>query len=396
MLPRAPPPVLARPLITSPGDWKHETHQLFFRPSSSPRARLLHLSTCALIFLSTACFVLQTLASVAPWAGWGIVDGLIAIIFTVEYVLRLYVAPFGPGDESSEHETPPSSDREARIRFALQPLALVDLFAVLPFWLELAWIILPDFLRWPVAIIRAVRLVRVLRLLRLAQSSRELSVLVRCAQSLSSALRLLLFFLALTTTIVGGLVFHAEARFLEDGVWWTEKAQRSEFQSIPEAAWWCLVTVTAVGYGDKVPRTALGMLIGSGAILLGVAGVAVFVALVAAEIHKLRQEDSTMADCGADAQNRFHQNRTHASGLQPLCAQSGIAPPARSARGDAASPPVEAAEKPRGAGDGGAVNMQLDMLDWRVRSLEAKVQAVLEQNEKILELLTSRAADSMG
>ena len=40
--------------------------------------------------------------------------------------------------------------------------------------------------------------------------------------------------------------------------------------------------------------------------------------------------------------------------------------------------------------------MQLDMLDWRVRSLEAKVQAVLEQNEKILELLTSRAADSMG
>ena len=103
-----------------------------------------------------------------------------------------------------------------------------------------------------------------------------------------------------------------------------------------------------------------------------------------------------MADCGADAQNRYHQNRTHASGLQPLCAQSGIAPPPRSARGDAASPPVEAAEKPRGAGDGGAVNMQLDMLDWRVRSLEAKVQAVLEQNEKILELLTSRAADSMG
>lgn len=245
--PRAQPLIMNRPLITPPGDWKHTAHNLFFRPSSSPRARILHVCTCGLILLSTACFVLQTVPAVASWGGWGLLDGLITVIFTFEYGARLYVAPYGRGDEEEETAPPPPSHSAARRRFARQPLTLIDLLAILPFWLEFLLPFLPAFFFFPVAVVRSLRLVRVLRLLRLAQASSELQTLVLCASRLWSVLRLLLFFLALTTTIIGGLVFHAEASTLDDGVWMREEGVRSDFQSIPEAAWWCLVTVTAVG-----------------------------------------------------------------------------------------------------------------------------------------------------
>jgi voltage-gated potassium channel len=162
-----------------------------------------------IIVLSSLAFVLQSEPSLASWGGWAVLDTLVAIIFTAEYALRIFVAPDGRGDEVDEQDaaadaasghyprrytSPAGTPWQARLRCALQPLVLVDLAAILPFWLGLLFFFLPDALLSPV---RVLRLVRILRMLRLAHESQELRTLALCVRRCMPALRLLLFFVAL-------------------------------------------------------------------------------------------------------------------------------------------------------------------------------------------------------
>ena len=278
------------PLVREPG-WRPTWHDLLNRPSSSPRARQLHLWTSGIIATSTVCFVAESLPSLHGWALWTLIDASVCVFFTLEYALRLLVAPYGRGDEDAEPARP---DASARWHFARQPLSVIDLCAVVPFWLEIILSLFGTLV--PLAFLQvllALRLVRVLRLLRLAQESDELRALADCIQRVLPALRLLLFILALELLIVGGLVFHAERGELRDGVWLAAKASdvegdddddASDFQSIVDAGWWALVTVTTVGYGDQVPTTWLGRLCACVAMLTGVVGLSAVVSIVGTEM----------------------------------------------------------------------------------------------------------------
>ena len=120
--------VASRPLVRHPG-WRAKLHDLLNRPSSSPSARLLHVAVLGVILLSTLFFVLESLPTVAEWGGWGPIDGLVAILFTVEYVARLVVAPDGRGDEEADDAPAPAAGAAgcwagARCRFARQPMAI--------------------------------------------------------------------------------------------------------------------------------------------------------------------------------------------------------------------------------------------------------------------------------
>ena len=79
----------ARPLVRTQ-DWRAIAHNLLNRPTSSKGAFLLQLGTFGLILLSTLFFVLESLPDV-QWGGWGVLDGLIAVTFTAELVLRFVV-----------------------------------------------------------------------------------------------------------------------------------------------------------------------------------------------------------------------------------------------------------------------------------------------------------------
>lgn len=195
--------------LIRPPSWRAKAHDLLNRPSSSRAARNVQLGTLSVIVLSSLAFVLQSEPSLASWGGWTVLDTLVAIVFTAEYALRIFVAPDGRGDEVDEQDavadaasghyprrytSPAGTPWQARLRCALQPLVLVDLAAILPFWLGLLLFFLPDVLLSP---IRVLRLVRILRMLRLAQESKELRTLALCVHRCMPALRLLLFFVAL-------------------------------------------------------------------------------------------------------------------------------------------------------------------------------------------------------
>lgn len=163
----------ARPLVRTQ-DWRATAHNLLNRPNSSKEAFLLQIGTVGLILLSTLFFVLESLPDV-QWGGWDVLDGLIAVAFTIELVLRFVVAPDGRGEEEEEPTAAAAlTPRQARLRLLRQPLILVDICAVVPFWFGLvfAWVAPGASL-----VLRSLRLVRVLRLLRLSQASKEMQML---------------------------------------------------------------------------------------------------------------------------------------------------------------------------------------------------------------------------
>ena len=183
-------------------------------------------------------------------------------VFTIEYGLRLWCAvEHGP----HRHLAP----GRARLKYALSPAGIVDLVAVLPFWFA---IFLPADLRT----VLVFRLVRFFKFARYSPAMRSLlDVLYRERRALFGCL-----VITLGSAVVAAAMMHlAEA-----------KVQPDKLGTIPEALWWAIVTIGTIGYGDVVPVTALGKLIATGTIFVGLVMMALPVGIIATafadEIHR--------------------------------------------------------------------------------------------------------------
>lgn len=190
-------------------------------------------------------------------------DTVSVMIFTVEYLLRLWVAPEGQ---------PKLTAWKARLRYARTPIALVDLMAILPFYLSL---FLPVNLQ-------AMRVLRLLRVYKLTRYSPALSVLMAVIRD--EAATLLAAFSILSILLV----------FAATGAYYVEReAQPENFGSVPAAMWWALVTLTTVGYGDVTPVTAVGRIFGGIVTVLGVGMAALPAGIIASGLadHLHRRRD---------------------------------------------------------------------------------------------------------
>ena len=207
-------------------------------------ARVAQVFLMALIFLNVAAVIIETVEAVAARHGvfffW--FEVLSVAAFTVEYVLRVWSCT----EQSPDGFRHPVA---TRLRHMVRPLALVDLIAILPFYLA---IIFPVDLRF----MRAFRLLRVLKLTRYSPA---LDTLGKVLYNERRALTGVLLIMIVLLIIFSSFVYIAE-----------RDAQPEAFASIPHAMWWGLATLTTVGYGDVAPVTALGRLLGSVTIVLGV------------------------------------------------------------------------------------------------------------------------------
>jgi voltage-gated potassium channel len=167
-------------------------------------------------------------------------------VFTVEYLLRVWSCVENPSSRYSRAVT-------GRLRFAVTPLAVVDLLAILPFYLGMLVSIDLRFLR-------ALRLVRIFKLTRYSASMTLLLKVLRDeAQSFGAA-----FFILIIIMI-----------FASSGIYLFEhKAQPEAFRNIPQAVWWSVATLTTVGYGDVIPITAGGKIFGIVIMIIGIGMVA--------------------------------------------------------------------------------------------------------------------------
>ena len=199
----------------------------------------------ALIVLNVIALILETEASVyAGWhAGFRIFEAVSVTLFTVEYIARVWACP-----EQPEYAGP--GPVKGRLRYAMTPLAVFDLLAILPFLLGF---ILPGA---DLRLLRAFRLLRLLKLTRYSQALQSLGhVAVRQRRELVASV----------------LVMAILLMFCSSGIYFLERnVQPEAFASIPRAMWWAMATLTTVGYGDVAPVTALGKIFGAFSMVLGI------------------------------------------------------------------------------------------------------------------------------
>lgn len=186
----------------------------------------------ALILVSSVTAVLATEGEITR-GHEAVFDGLdmvFALVFLVEYALRLWVAPlsgrYGQG-------------YRAVLRYALTPAALLDLIAVLPVLLML--------MGGSLFLLRLARVARLVRLARLGQFSHALDNIVTAVKSRSYELWVSVIAAFVLLLLSSSVVYLCEA-----------DQQPETFGSIPRAMWWSLATLTTVGYGDAVPITVWG------------------------------------------------------------------------------------------------------------------------------------------
>lgn len=164
-------------------------------------------------------------------------------IFTIEYLLRLWTCTINKNFRNFI---------TGRIKYIFTPFAIIDLLAILPFYLPM---IIPLDLRF----IRAVRLFRLFRLFKMGRYSKAVFILKKALKEKKEELVLVIFIVFLLLIIFSSLMYFIE-----------KEAQPEAFSSIPEAMWWGIITLTTVGYGDVYPITPLGKILGALIAFLGI------------------------------------------------------------------------------------------------------------------------------
>ncbi len=210
-------------------------------------SRIVDISIIVLIFLNVFALILETVTPIYDLnrQAFKNFESFSLIVFSVEYVLRLWSCTIDP------RYTHPI---KGRLHFFFSPLGLIDLLAILPFFLP--------FFGVDLRFVRTVRLLRIFRIIKLARYSRALRLLGRVLADRKEELLSILFVLFILLIISSSLMYFAE-----------HDVQPEVFPSIPAAMWWSIVTLTTVGYGDAFPITALGRTI---AAIIAVLGIGMF------------------------------------------------------------------------------------------------------------------------
>lgn len=260
-----------------------------FHDPETQRYRVVQSCVWALIFLSIGMLIAEPLVSKSTRFAsvLRVADRVVLALFALEYLARtlsyeppeLSVFKAGSLLRARTHLL-------ARIRYALRPMMLIDLMAVLAFFPELRGL-------------RALRLLRLLRTAKLFRYSNPFASIFHAFESHS-----LLFAFAFTV-LIGQMLIGGLSIYLIEG------ATNPSITSILDGFWWALVTLTTVGYGDVTPHTTLGRLIAGFLMVGGMVTLALFAGVVGASLVNailvIREEQFRMGDyanhlviCGYD------------------------------------------------------------------------------------------------
>ncbi|MDX1737501.1 MAG: cyclic nucleotide-gated ion channel [Alphaproteobacteria bacterium] len=176
---------------------------------------------------------------------WMTIEVVSLIIFTVEYFARIWVCIEAP-------DLAEINSFKARLKFILRPIMIIDLLAILPMYLF-------AFGAVGVVDIRYLRVFRMLRILKLVRYSPAMQIVTDVIKAEKRAI-LSALLLGLVVLLLASSMIHMVEH----------KVQPDKFGSIPQSMWWAMATLTTVGYGDVIPVTTVGKLLGSVVMLMGI------------------------------------------------------------------------------------------------------------------------------
>ena len=260
-------------------------------PDASNRlARWANWFLAFLIIANAAAVTLESLSGLDPvFARWlWRFEAVSTALFIIEYAARVWTCV------EQRHLAHPLW---GRLRYMRQPLALLDLVAIVTWWTP-----------WDLRFLRVVRLVRLLKIMHLYEFE---AALERLGMSLQKRKELLLVSVALMAMFVylaSSLLYQIE-----------HARQPAVFSSVPATFWWATVTFNTIGYGDMVPITPLGRVFASVVAVFGVGIFALPTAIVIAAIIESSASGSAYVceECGHHGFTTHRHGRPHAAPAPP-------------------------------------------------------------------------------
>ncbi len=257
------------------GSLREHIHQIIFG-TDTPAGKLFDVVVLYVILASVVVVMFESVHDIENAFGeyLKIAEWVFTILFTIEYIARLYV-----------------SDKPLKYVFSF--LGLIDLFSIIPTYLTL-FVSGTHFL----VVIRTVRLLRVFRILKLTRYLSEAKVLGEALKA--SRYKIFVFMLSVFSfqIISGTLMYLIEGA--ENG-----------FTSIPRSIYWAIVTLTTVGYGDIAPSTVLGQAFASMLMIVGYSILAVPTGIVTSEITKEHLKSKKYKDCDNCSQDEHDRDAVH-------------------------------------------------------------------------------------
>lgn len=250
--------------------FKSKLHEVIFE-ADTPAGRAFDLALIITILLSVAAVMLESIADFRAEYGHflTIAEWTFTILFTIEYILRLYCIG-------------------RPLKYAKSFFGIVDLLAVLPTYLSLFFVG-----SQALAVVRILRFVRVFRILKVVKYVDEMDDLRRSLFASRRKILLFMLVVSLIAVIMGSLMYIIEG-------------EASGFTSIPRGIYWAIVTMTTVGYGNIAPETGFGQFMAAILMIMGYGIIAVPTGIVTSEMTSRRFPKSTVVQSCPECAHEVH------------------------------------------------------------------------------------------
>ncbi|KAA1470666.1 voltage-gated potassium channel [Dentipellis sp. KUC8613] len=230
--------------------WKRELHLLLEHPTSSPSAFLFHVCITTLILVSALVTTLETVPAFHAISGsvWFGLETSMVALFTIEYLARCIAWSYS---------------WSSFLKWFGSFFGILDLLAILPYYIEIA-LQQDTSTLFRFSILRTFRLLRVFRPFRYSNTLLlTIEVMFLSFRRSQHALLALSFFVMMVVIVFSTLLYFIERGSWDEtlGTFINSDGDPSQFASIPAAAWYVIVTITTVGYGEITPRSFPGRLI---------------------------------------------------------------------------------------------------------------------------------------
>ena len=263
--------------------WKGKLHEVIYE-ADTPMGKLFDVILLIFILTSVVLVMMESITRIGTrYADFFLAaEWVITIFFTIEYILRIICI------------RQPS-------RYIFSFMGIIDFVSTIPLYLAFvlsgANVLLA---------VRSLRLLRVFRILKVTRYIGESNKLVRAIRDSGPKIAVFLFAVLILSVIAGTLMYMIEG-------------EASGFTSIPTSVYWCIVTLTTVGFGDIAPVTAPGQFLAALIMIMGYGIIAVPTGIVSAEYTKDGRKKTETAEkpvqtntqsC-ANCMNRDHRDGAH-------------------------------------------------------------------------------------
>ena len=235
-------------MVKKSNNWRHKLHEIIYE-ADTPAGKLFDIILLVLIIFSVILVALESIDSFYNKYSYflNFAEWIITFFFTIEYIIRI-VAVHKP------------------IKYIISFYGIIDLLSTIPKYVSLFLVGTQSLVA-----LRALRLLRIFRILKMTRYIGESNTIMKALISSRAKIGVFIFSVLVICIIFGTLMYMIESN-------------ESGFTSIPKSIYWCIVTLTTVGYGDIAPATSLGQFIASIIMVMGYGIIAVPTGIVTAEI----------------------------------------------------------------------------------------------------------------